>query len=383
MTLVDDSRFACDQRFPGRYVLRLVERAIARHELDLNGMTVLTEAATGYYRATATLAALAGAAAVYAVARDSDFGAREDARDQTAHLARLAGVEDAVHVVGSKLQAPLDTVDIVTNLGGVRPIDESVIRSLPQTAVVTLMLAVSHWRPGEVDAVACRRAGIAIAGVDEDGIDLFRYTALRVAWWLLAMGVEIIGATLLFAADGIVYPKVARVFSQLGARVLVAGPDSAGRVALVGAEKVGDGLGDAEVRRLLADVDALVTFAADPDTEFIGTNGPISARELAALAPHLAVAAYAGRVDRKGLVEAGLRVWPEADPVGGHSAHTIGELVPQPIVEAHTAGLRVGEVMARARRRGSSPLAAEELAAEVAHGDLFPKELPQSYRRPG
>jgi hypothetical protein len=382
MTLVDNSRFACDDSFPGRYVLRLAERAIRRHELDLSGMTVLTEAATGYYRATATVAALAGAT-VYAVARDGDFGTRDEARDQTTYLARLAGVEEAVNVVASRLQAPLDTIDIVTNLGGVRPIDETVIRALPPTAVVSLMFAVSHWRPSEVDAVACRRAGVAIAGVDEDGIDLFRYTALRVAWWLLAMGVEIVGSTLLFAADGIVYPKVALVFSRLGARVFVAGRDAPGRVSLIGAEKVGDGLGDADVRRLLPNIDGLLLFADDADTEFIGPNGAIAAKELAGIAPHLAVAVYSGKVDRRGLIEAGLRVFPESDPGGGHTAYTIGELVPQPVVESHTAGLRVGEVMARARRRGSSPLAAEELAAEVAHGDLFPQELPQAYRRFG
>ena len=382
MVIVTDSRFACDGRFPGLYVVRLAERAIARHELDLQGMTVLTEAATGYYRATATVAALAGAAVV-AVARDSDFGTREEAHEQTAYLARLAGVQDRVSFVGSKLQAPLDTVDVVTNLAGVRPIDESVIRSLPETAVVSLMFAVADWRPTEVDAVGCRRAGIAIAGVDEDGIDLFRYTALRVAWFLLSLGVEIVGSTLLFAADGIVYPKVARVFAQMGARVLVAGPDGPGRVSLCGAEKVGDGLGDTEVRRLLPEVDALLTFTAQPETELVGASAVISAAELAALAPHLAVVVYNGRVDRRGLEEAGLRVFPESDPGGGHTARTIGELVPAPVIELHTAGLRVGEVMARARRRGSSPLAAEELAAEIAHGDLFPKELPQSYRRPG
>src|SRR5512143_1651397 len=102
MVIVTDSRFACDGRFPGPYVLRLAERAIARHELDLHGMTVLTEAATGYYRLTATVAALAGAAVV-AVARDSDSGTREEAHDQTAYLARLAGVQDRVSFVGTKL----------------------------------------------------------------------------------------------------------------------------------------------------------------------------------------------------------------------------------------------------------------------------------------
>lgn len=379
MTLTDDHRFACDTRFAGRYVLRLAERAVRRHELDLEGLTVLTEAATGYRRATVTLAALAGAQVV-AVARDGDLGTREEAHEQTAYLARLAGVLERVRFVGSKLQAPLETVDIVTDLTAVRPIDETLARSLPDTAVVSLMSGVGDWRPAEVDAVACRRAGIATAGVDEDGIDLFRYTALQVARLLLSLGVEIVGTTLLFAADGAVYPKVARVCSQLGARVLVAGPDGPGRVTLYGGEKVGDDLADPEVRRLLPDVDALLVFSADRERDVVGASAAISAAELAALAPHLAVVAYDGRVDRRGLAEAGLRVAPEP---GEHTSRAVSDLFPQPIIELHTAGLRVGEVMARARRRGSSPLAAEELATQVAHGELFPKELPQAYRRQG
>jgi len=45
------------------------------------------------------------------------------------------------------------------------------------------------------------------------------------------------------------------------------------------------------------------------------------------------------------------------------------------VIELHAAGLRVGEVMARARRRGSSPPAAEELAAAEADAELLPKDL--------
>jgi hypothetical protein len=381
MVIVSDSRFACDGRFPGLHVVRLAGRSIARHELDLHDMTVLTEAATGYYRATATVAALAGAAVV-AVARDSGSGTRQEAHEQTLYLARLAGVQDRVSFVGSRLQAPLDAIDIVTDVVGVRPIDDSVIRSLRETAVVALMSTVTDWHPSDVDAVGCRRAGIAVAGVDEDGIDLHRYAVLRIAWFLLELGVEIVGSTILLAADGIVYPKVARALAQMGARVLVAGPDGPGRVSLYGAEKVGDDLGDTGVRRLLRDIDALLTFTEEPDKDIVGASAAISASELAALAPHVAVAVHSGGVDRRGLAEAGLRVFPESDPENGHSTHAVGELVPAPNIELHTAGLRVGEVMARARRRGSSPLAAEQLAADIAHGDLFPKELPQSYRRP-
>src|SRR5665647_3326464 len=150
MNEVPDPRFACDDAFPGRHVLRLIRRAVERHRLDLHGLRVLTEAGVGYRRVTPALAALAGAAEVYAVARDR------------------------VHVLPTRLQAPLAGVDIVTDLPGVRPIDEAIVRNVADTAAVTLMRGVAHWRTADVDVATCRRGAIAVADVDEDGIDLFR-----------------------------------------------------------------------------------------------------------------------------------------------------------------------------------------------------------------
>ena len=74
--------------------------------------------------------------------------------------------------------------------------------------------------------------------------------------------------------------------------------------------------------------------------------------------------------DCRALAAAGLRCWPATEAAGG-----FGDLLPQPLIDLHAAGLKVGEVMTRARRRGSSPLAAEQLAAAEVHADLLPKDL--------
>lgn len=369
MNEVPDPRFACDDAFPGRHVLRLIRRSIERHRLDLHGLRVLTEAGVGYRRVTPTIAAMAGAVEVYAVARDSVQASRKAAEQQTAYLARLAGIQDRVHVLPTRLQAPLAEVDIVTDLPGVRPIDEAIVRNVADTAAVTLMRGVAHWRTADVDVATCRRGAIAVAGVDEDGIDLFRYLAMEAVWGLLELGVEVVGTTVLVAGDGPAYAKVARGLAQAGTRVLVAAPEGAGRVSLYGGEKVGEGLGDAAARGRLAEADALVLCPAQPDARTVGPGGWVDAATLAAAAPHLAVVGLAGELDRHGLAGAGLRCWPGA---GGAAPH---DLLPQPLIELHTAGLKVGEVMTRARRRGSSPLAAEQLAAAEALAEQLPKDL--------
>ncbi len=365
----DDVRFSCDARFPTARVLRLAERAIAASRLDLSGLRVLTEAAVGYARMTPVLAALAGAEDVFAVGRDSLTASRRDAEAQTAWLAKAAGVAGKVTVFSTRLQAPLAAVDIITDLPGVRPIDESIVRNLTDGAAVTLMRGADWWRMADVDVATCRRSGLPVAGVDEEAAGLPAWTALVAVRAFLEMGVEVAGATILVAGEGRGYPHVVRALAQLGARVLVGAPENAGRIALYGGEKAGDGLADEALRGRLTEAEGLVLCPA-PGRRVVGHAGDIEARELAQLAPHLAVIPLGDELDGGALAAAGLACWPAAGP------NVAVELLPRAIVDLHVAGLRVGEVMARARRQGSSPPAAEELAASLAGAELLPKDLP-------
>lgn len=365
-----DPRQACNESFPGRHVLRLIGRAVERHRLDLHGLRVLTEAGVGFRRITPVLAALAGADEVYAVARDTPQSARQEAEEQTEYLARLAGSREQVRVLHTRLQAPLAEVDIVTDLPGVRPIDEAILRNLATTAAVTLMRRADLWRTADVDVATCRRHGIAVAGVDEDALGLHRYLPMVVVRGLLELGVEVVGVTILVAGSGPAYAHVVRGLTQLGARVLVAAPETAGRIGLYGGEKSGDGLGDEAALARLAEADALVLCPATPDERWIGPGAAVDALRVVTAAPHLAVVGADAETDCRALAAAGLRCWPATETAGG-----FGDLLPQPLIDLHAAGLKVGEVMTRARRRGSSPLAAEQLAAAEVHADLLPKDL--------
>jgi hypothetical protein len=360
--------FADRSRPSGPQVLRLIGRAISQHRLDLTGLSVLTEAGVGSRSITPVIAALAGAE-VYAVTRDTQDGARLDAERETLGLAGDALVRDRVHLVSSRLQAPLSGIDIVTNLPGVRPIDETILRSVTETAAVTLMCGVAGWQSRDVDVAACRRLRIAVAGLDEDALRLHRYVPTAALWGLLALGVELVEATVVVAGGGPAYASAAKGLARAGARVLVAAPGSAGRIALYDAEKAGDRLADAAVHARLPEADALVLCADRPDVRLIGPGSGLDAGELAARAPHIAVVNLSGELDRRALAAAGLRFWPAA------GAGSPQDLLPQPLIDLHTAGLRVGEVLARARRRGSSSPAAEQLAAAEAYAELLPKDL--------
>jgi hypothetical protein len=365
----ESSRFACDNRFPAQRVLRLIQGRIARYDLDLAGLVVLTEAATGYYRVTPVIAALAGADRVLALARDSRFGSVERIREQTAYLASQAGVQHKIEVVGDRTGAVFGAADLITNLGAVRPIDPWAVAHCKSAAVVSLMFGGNDWRPHEVDLAACWERGIAVAGVDEVAIDLFRFTGQRLTWFLLELGLETVGCRYLFAGGGPVFARVMTFLGRAGAEILAVTGDAADSVRASGGQKVAGNLREPPAWEALRTADALFTFDPLREWDFISATGELTPEELAQVAPAISVVNYSGKVDRAGLQAVGINCFPRHDPGGGHSANTIGEILPAPVIELHTAGLRVGQIMARARMEGRSYLEAEQSAVASGLGE--------------
>jgi hypothetical protein len=135
---------------PGYSVIRLValmRRAIAATGLDLSGMTVLTEAASGAYGVTAVIAAMAGARQVHAFTRPSRYGSVSEVSDWTSQLANAAGVAECIDIIEEISSDILGNVDIVTNSGHLRPLTAALIDYLPGSAVIALMFEAWEFRP--------------------------------------------------------------------------------------------------------------------------------------------------------------------------------------------------------------------------------------------
>ncbi len=337
--------------FPSNRVLRVVHRAIAKYNLQLDGLDILTEAATGWYRVTPVIAAMAGARRVIAVAKDNAFGTVAEATEQVADLARSARCAQRIGITERPAIERADAAQIVTNLGAVRPIDRQFARKLGPEAGVSLMFGARDVRPADIDAIALRAAGVPLCGVDEDGIDLFRWTGQRIAWWLTEVGVEIADSTLLVWGDT---PQATRTASWLegaGARVRRhAGENTPSVTALAGLDAL-----------LLMDDAAAVT-----------PNGPLSPDIVAARAPGAALLEYAGTIDRSACADQGLLVYPRTAPRSGHVARTIGEILYAPVIELHTAGLKVGEILARHRIAGATAEECERRACVDGPGEMIP-----------
>ena len=309
---------------PGLHPVRLMGlmlEAIEVINLDLAGMSVLTEAATGAYAVTPVIAALAGARRVVAVTGNGRRGTSDAIAEQTSRLAAAADVAAVIEVT-EHLPAAADLAfDVVTNSGNLRPLRRSLIERLPRGAVIALMVDAWAFREQDIDRPACAECGIPIVGVNEcdPAIDVHPYMAPVSAKLLFDAGVAVYRSRIVLLCDNPFAEPIARGLSAMGARVQV----------ITHVEALPAGRWDA----------ILCVFRPQ--------RGPvIGAREagmIAARAPGAAVAQIWGDIDRSALAAYGVRCWPSAPPRPGHMAILLSEIGPEPVIRLQAGGLAAAE----------------------------------------
>ena len=303
--------------------------AIERCALDLNDTVVFTEAASGAYIVTPMLAAMAGAERVFALARTSRYGTAEEVARATIDLARKAGVADRVKIITEKLPDIVARADIVTNSGHLRPIDSAMVHSMKPTAVIPLMYESWEFRPDDLDLAACRENWIPVAGTNErhPAIDVFSFLGRMAIRLLHDAGVAVYHSRLIICCDNSFEEFISSVLRQGGAEV----------------HTVKD-LADGTVTTAVDAILIAVRPRADP---FIGGQ---QAELIARQYPGATVAQFLGDIDRAALARHGVTFWPLDSPAAGHQGILPSQIGPEPIVRLQCGGLKVGEIMSRARK---------------------------------
>ena len=308
-------------------MLESIERRINVLDLDLSGLQVVTEAATGAYASTAVIAALAGAR-VHACARHTrNHGSAAEAIAATRHLAGMAGVEDRI-VFCEAISAPvLRNCDILTNSGRIRPITGDMVERLPPQAVIALMFEAWEFRDADLDLQACRERGVRIAAVNERHADVavFPFLGPLLVCLLRDAGMRAAGKRIAVLCDN--------PFADFLVRGLVEAGASASLFEGVSALPKGEW--DAVVLSLL------------PRDEPLGVD-PLKA--IAAKAPGALLAQFWGDVDRPVAKALGFAICPEAEPGRGHMGILLNRLGHEPIVRLQAGSLKAAEIV----RRGGS-----------------------------
>ena len=329
---------------------KLIPDAIDTYELDLSGLTVFTEAASGNYVVTPLIAALAGADRVFAITRDSRYGKAVDVRTFTLELAKKWGVGDRIEVVSDKAPSILSQVDIVTNLGFVRPIDKNMIAHLKPTAVLPLMWETWEFREADLDLAECRRVGIMVMGTNERevGLDLFTYVGYLAVKLAFELEIEIYRSKIVVVGSGVFGESSIKAFDKLEAHIRYIDLST------------GDSLETQSAKSTLRDADLVVLVEHHSQACLIGSAGQITVDELLALSPHMSIVHIAGNINREEIDNAAVPCLPQKSAAPGYMSVTTDYLGPKPVIALHTAGLKIGEAMARARLAGLDPIEAEK-----------------------
>jgi len=330
---------------PGR-VKRLVDEAITRLNLDLRGLSVLTEAGSRYFSVTPLIAAVAGASRVHAIARDSIHGSADDIKRLVTGLAQMWGGLESIEFAAAPTPVILANCDIVTNLGFVRPIDSRMVNCLKPTAVVSLMCEAWEVRPADVDLQACRARGISVVATNErdSAADVFAFSGPLAAQLLFEAHIEVYRSRIVVVGNDMFAPVIATWLSAAGAEV------STSRNVRMALDK-----------GLVSAADALVIADYVSEVPLIDSRGEVAAAEIAAARPGLAVVQIAGALAGEEIRRAGLTLVPSSPAPSRRMSRTLAALGPRPVVDLHAAGLKVGELLARARLAGLTASEAETL----------------------
>lgn len=205
---------------------RLISDTIKLLGLDLRNMAVLTEAASGPFAVTALIAAMAGAERVFAMAKDSAYGTVQELRGYIAHLAAEIGLRQSAITVITELDEVDVPINIVTNLGMLRPIGREIISRLPPDAAIALMWETWEAREKDIDFAACTEYGIPVLGTNErdQRLQIFRYVGLTVLKLLLDMEIEVFKSNILVVSSGQYLEEIQQVLSVNGAVIETVNP---------------------------------------------------------------------------------------------------------------------------------------------------------------
>ncbi len=348
---------------------RIAAEFIERFELDLSGLTVLTEAASGPYLHTPLTAALAGAERVLALTRDSTYGAAEDVVAETRRAADEWALGDRVEVGTERRPEWFAAADLVTNSGFVRPIDAEAIASMKPTAVIPLMWETWEFRDKDMDLDACRERGILVMGTNETEppCDMRPYSG-DLAEKLLAeeLGItEGVRLALLGGNAALGVPIHERLVERGFEVTWFANEPGAHPYAELGAH----------MRESARDYEVVLVAEHEDPRGLLGPEGEIVPAELATLNPDLKIGVISGNVDADALDASGLLYRPERIQPFGIETYETHRLGPRPVLELYAAGLKVGEAMARARLDGAEPGEAARLALASSPAMDFEREL--------
>jgi len=315
--------------------LLYLQKALLDFELNLKGLKIFTEIASGSYQYTSIACLLAKADVVYGISKDSSYGKKEDIISDVFKIAEQFNVSDRLVSVSSKDRDYISECDIITNSGFVRPIDRKTISYMKSTAVIPLMFECWEFNNEHLNLDACKENDIVVVGVNEHHplLDLFSIFPYKICKLLFDANMSIYNNKILLISSGEVGDLIGKTFSKNDIyfdRIsfdwnLISYPELSKYDVIIVAELY------------------------HKDIDIISEHGFISTKQLKEVNPLIQIVYSYGSINRDDIHKNNLALYPEDD------RNIIGDYLSSEIpIRLNVASLKVGEIISRYRLKGMS-----------------------------
>jgi hypothetical protein len=297
----------------------LIDQSIRKLSLNLGGFNVCTEAGSSYYLLTPIISAIAGAKTTFAIIKNSNYGKKEEIANSLSEIAKMFKVNDKIEIIFGNSLNVVKECDIITNLGFVRPINQQFINYIKKDAVVSLMCESWEARPEDIDIKYCIKKKIAVIGVNEDHADI------RI--------MDYISDLAIMKKDEYFLKKIA-VFGSCKFSEKILQHHKWDRYYLTEFENLIENIDDYD--------GVLLSHHSIENREYFNKL------ELTRINRRIKfIQISGGLISYTHANKMGFNVYPPKLVKAGYMGWTLIELGPKPLIDLHTAGLRVGEIVKR------------------------------------
>ncbi len=336
--------------------VKKLKQLIASTNLNLEGLTIYTEAATGYYSIAAALATMAGAKAVHCVAKSNRYGPASEAVAQTAALLNYVPSKGRTQVTFSEGHdlVKASQADIITNSNPLRPLNAALINSLRNDAVISLMYEPWEYRDGDIDVKAAGKKGIWIVGANEmhPTVKCFYSSGVLLLKGMLQAGLEVHSNHVILVCTNQFIHYILPMLSACCEQVDIIDNGMAGEGLPANVTRI------EKNRKNEKQYDALLLMDSSQTGKWNVTRAAESIYPVDILGAWDACVQAMGDIKRTDFE--GVKFIPEVAPPMGYMGFNPGSLGPELVVRTFIAGLKAGEEAIRFMKAGNSVANATE-----------------------
>lgn len=320
-------------KFEVRRLIKKAEQAISLLNLDLKGLTVLTEVGSNYFVLTPVIALMAGASKVFAWTRDSRFGKGHDNVTQCkAILSYIDFDGEIVFSVGERPIEHIEAANIITNSGFVRPLNQAFLQYVnPNHTVIPLMYEAWELRPSDIDINYCQQHHIRVAGTWENhpALKVFSSTGPLAVKMVMEAKCEVYQNNIIIWSDDHFGTEAKKSFEQLGANQVIL------------TTKLNT------LKNNLASADLLYICDYNEKRPYFGEceDAIFDIHYFKVINPALQIVHLYGKIDYQLLKNNQFSVYPPRDGSPSIMTFTLAHLGMTPLIRLQAGGLKVGTLI--------------------------------------